>query len=125
VGYQARNFSAPDEENPMQVIEELVHVVNPTGRIGIVGVYFPKDPGGVDKSAKKGQFQLPLGDIFEKGLSIGDRRDAGARVSAGPPRARRRCPDARANIMVELRRRLNNTIAASRIFGRGEQSERS
>jgi glutathione-independent formaldehyde dehydrogenase len=71
VGYQARSFSAPDEENPMQVIEELVHVVNPTGRIGIVGVYFPKDPGGVDKSAKKGQFQLPLGDIFEKGLSIG------------------------------------------------------
>jgi glutathione-independent formaldehyde dehydrogenase len=71
VGYQARSFDDPKEEHPMQVIEELVHVVNPTGRLGIVGVYFPEDPGGVDKSAKKGQFQLPLGDIFEKGLSIG------------------------------------------------------
>jgi glutathione-independent formaldehyde dehydrogenase len=71
VGYQARAFEKPERENPVQVIEELVHVVNPTGRIGIVGVYFPEDPGGVDASAKKGQFRLPLGDIFEKGLSLG------------------------------------------------------
>jgi glutathione-independent formaldehyde dehydrogenase len=71
VGYQARRFDRPDQENPMQVIEELVHVVNPTGRIGIVGVFFPSDPGGVDKHAKQGEFQLPLGAIFEKGLSIG------------------------------------------------------
>ena len=55
----------------MQVIEELVHVVNPTGWIGIVGVYFPGDPGWVDRHAKKGEFQLPLGAIFDKGLSIG------------------------------------------------------
>jgi glutathione-independent formaldehyde dehydrogenase len=71
VGYQARRFDRPDQENPMQVIEELVHVVNPTGRIGIVGVYFPSDPGGVDQHAKQGEFRLPLGAIFEKGLSIG------------------------------------------------------
>jgi glutathione-independent formaldehyde dehydrogenase len=71
VGYQARSFDDPDKENPIQVIEELVHVVNPTGRIGIVGVYFAEDPGGVDKAAKQGQYKLPLGDIFEKGLSVG------------------------------------------------------
>jgi glutathione-independent formaldehyde dehydrogenase len=71
VGYQARRFDDPDRENPVQVLEELVHIVNPTGRIGIVGVYFAEDPGGVDGAAKKGQFKLPLGDIFEKGLSIG------------------------------------------------------
>ena len=71
VGYQARSFDDPEKENPIQVIDELVHVVNPTGRIGIVGVYFGEDPGGVDKAAKRGQYKLPLGDIFEKGLSIG------------------------------------------------------
>jgi glutathione-independent formaldehyde dehydrogenase len=71
VGYQARRFDDPERENPVQVIEELAHVVNPTGRIGIVGVYFPEDPGGVNKAAGKGQFQLPLGALFEKGLSIG------------------------------------------------------
>jgi glutathione-independent formaldehyde dehydrogenase len=71
VGYQARSIDNPERENPIQVIEELVHVVNPTGRIGIVGVYFEADPGGVDKAAKKGQYTLPLGAIFEKGLRIG------------------------------------------------------
>jgi glutathione-independent formaldehyde dehydrogenase len=71
VGYQARSFDDPEKENPIQVIEELVHLVNPTGRIGIVGVYFGEDPGGVDKAAQQGQYKLPLGDIFEKGLSIG------------------------------------------------------
>jgi glutathione-independent formaldehyde dehydrogenase len=71
VGYQARRFDDPERENPIQVIEELVHVVNPTGRIGIVGVYFTEDPGGVDKDAKRGQYKLPLGGIFEKGLTIG------------------------------------------------------
>jgi glutathione-independent formaldehyde dehydrogenase len=71
VGYQARRFDNPEKENPIQVLEELAHVVNPTGRLGIVGVYFPEDPGGVDRAAKKGQFQLPLGDIFDKGLTIG------------------------------------------------------
>jgi glutathione-independent formaldehyde dehydrogenase len=71
VGYQARSVDDPARENPIQVIEELVHVVNPTGRIGIVGVYFEDDPGGVDKAAKQGQFKLPLGAIFEKAISIG------------------------------------------------------
>jgi glutathione-independent formaldehyde dehydrogenase len=71
VGYQARRFDDPKRENPIQVIEELVHVVNPTGRIGIVGLYFAEDPGGADGPAKKGELRLPLGALFEKGLSIG------------------------------------------------------
>jgi glutathione-independent formaldehyde dehydrogenase len=71
VGYQARGVSAPDREQPTQIIDELVKVVNPTGRIGIVGVYFTEDPKGVDKAAKQGRFQLALGEIFEKGLRIG------------------------------------------------------
>jgi len=31
----------------------------------------PTHPGGVDKDAKRGQYKLPLGGIFEKGLTIG------------------------------------------------------
>ncbi len=71
VGYQARDYGNPAHESPTQIIDELVHVVNPTGRLGIVGVYFPEDPGGVDANAKQGRFSLPLGEIFDKGLSIG------------------------------------------------------
>jgi glutathione-independent formaldehyde dehydrogenase len=71
VGYQARRFDRPERENPVEVLEELVHVVNPTGRLGVVGVYFPEDPGGVDAFAKHGHFRLPWGEFFEKGLQIG------------------------------------------------------
>jgi glutathione-independent formaldehyde dehydrogenase len=71
VGYQARRFSSPGKENPVAVIEELTHIVNPTGRLGIVGVYFPEDPGGVNKDAKNGHYVLPWGQIFDKALTIG------------------------------------------------------
>jgi glutathione-independent formaldehyde dehydrogenase len=71
VGYQARLVSDPGQENPTQAIDELVRVVNPTGRIGIVGVYFTEDPRGVDADAKQGRFKADLGAIFEKGLTIG------------------------------------------------------
>lgn len=71
VGYQARNYDDPARENPMQVIDELVHIVNPTGRIGIVGVYFQRDPGGIDENARNGEYCLPLGQMFSKGLTIG------------------------------------------------------
>jgi glutathione-independent formaldehyde dehydrogenase len=71
VGYQARRFEDPENEYPLQVIEELTHVVNPTGRLGIVGVYFPKDPGGVDAAAKNGRYQTPWGAIFDKALTVG------------------------------------------------------
>jgi glutathione-independent formaldehyde dehydrogenase len=71
VGYQARKSSDPAREHPTEILDELVKVVNPTGRIGIVGVYFTEDPQGVDPGAKQGRFQTALGDIFEKGLTIG------------------------------------------------------
>ncbi|HEY2749468.1 MAG TPA: glutathione-independent formaldehyde dehydrogenase, partial [Polyangia bacterium] len=69
VGYQAHNED--DDEKPNLVLAQLIKLVNPTGRIGIVGVYTTEDPKGVDKHAKKGELQLPWGDLFEKGLTVG------------------------------------------------------
>jgi glutathione-independent formaldehyde dehydrogenase len=71
VGYQARNQDDPSHENPMQVLYDLVDVVNPTGSIGMVGVYMPQDPNGVDEQAKQGEFMIPWGKIFNKGLRLG------------------------------------------------------
>ncbi len=71
VGYQARDEQDPSHENPMQVFDDLVRLVNPTGTIGMVGVYMPKDPGGVDDKAKQGVFEIPWGQIFNKGLTLG------------------------------------------------------
>jgi glutathione-independent formaldehyde dehydrogenase len=71
VGYQARSSSQPGKEQPTQVLDQLVEVINPTGTLGIIGLYVPEDPGGVDAKAKEGIYNLPLGMIFEKGLKLG------------------------------------------------------
>src|SRR5262249_18496261 len=58
VGYQAREGKASDAysgpENPTQVLDWLSRVVNPTGAIGVVGVYLAPDPGAKDDQKKKG-----------------------------------------------------------------------
>jgi len=58
-------------ENPSRVLEDLIGLVNPTGRIGSVGLYVPNDPGGINPHAKRGEFRLSFGKLWEKGLSLG------------------------------------------------------
>lgn len=70
VGYQAHSEEHPDREDPMQTIRQLSQIVNPTGHVSLIGVYFPEDPGGVNAQAKKGQFVFPLGEFWEKGITI-------------------------------------------------------
>ena len=45
-------------------------MTNPTGRVGLIGVYFKQDPRGVDKDEKQGRFTIPLGEAWNKGLTI-------------------------------------------------------
>jgi glutathione-independent formaldehyde dehydrogenase len=71
VGYQARDRNNPSKEKPTQVISDLVRLVNPTGHLGIIGVYTGDDPGGADEHAKKGEYMLPFGQLWEKGLTVG------------------------------------------------------
>ncbi|WP_345762118.1 zinc-binding dehydrogenase [Diaminobutyricibacter sp. McL0608] len=69
VGYQAHDSAG--HEHPELVLDELVNVVRATGRIGVVGVYVPEDPGAADDGAKEGRIGFNYGAAFEKGLSIG------------------------------------------------------
>ena len=46
-------------------------MVNPTGALGIPGLYVPTDPGGVDEGAKRGALSINFGRLFEKGLRLG------------------------------------------------------
>jgi glutathione-independent formaldehyde dehydrogenase len=71
VGYQAIDWANPRVENPARVIEDLIRLVNPTGRIGAVGLYVSNDPGGINPHAKHGEFQLSFGKLWEKSLSLG------------------------------------------------------
>jgi glutathione-independent formaldehyde dehydrogenase len=70
VGYQAiaqkQNMEAPNT-----VLDSLIQIVNPTGALGIPGLYVPSDPGGVDPQAQQGRLLIPFGKLFEKGLKMG------------------------------------------------------
>ncbi len=71
VGYQAKDFQDPSHEQPTSVTEQLAEVVNPTGAIGVIGVFLPEDPGGRDEAAKQGSYRVPWGKLWEKGISVG------------------------------------------------------
>ena len=76
VGYQAAAAGSSaaggeQEEVPNIVLNQLIDVVNPTGALGIPGLYVPTDPGGVDENAKKGALSINFGRLFEKGLRLG------------------------------------------------------
>ena len=53
------------------MLDAIVQIVNPTGMLGIPGLYVPADPGGVDPHAKEGRLLIPFGKLFEKGLRLG------------------------------------------------------
>lgn len=71
VGYQARDDEDPEHEKPTQTIENCIKVVNPTGAVGVIGVYIAPDPGAKDKQAKQGIYPFPLADYFDKGITMG------------------------------------------------------
>ncbi|MDE0631198.1 MAG: glutathione-independent formaldehyde dehydrogenase, partial [Caldilineaceae bacterium] len=76
VGYQAaaQGSSAAGGEQteiPNVVLNQMIELINPTGIMGIPGLYVPSDPGGVDEGAKRGSLAINFGKLFEKGLKLG------------------------------------------------------
>jgi glutathione-independent formaldehyde dehydrogenase len=71
VGYQAYSREDDDKEDSTQILRDLAEVVNPTGSIGIIGVFQPKDPGADDELKKHGVVETPLGTFWNKGITIG------------------------------------------------------
>lgn len=71
VGYQSKDFEDPGKELSTSVTSELCEVINPTGALGIIGVFLPQDPGGKDKSARQGEYVIPWGKLWEKAITIG------------------------------------------------------
>jgi glutathione-independent formaldehyde dehydrogenase len=71
VGFQAVDWAAPGSESPGRVLDDLIRLINPTGHLGIVGLYVPEDPGGINPHAKKGEIQISFGKLWEKGVSFG------------------------------------------------------
>jgi len=82
VGFQAVDWENPEQEKPNRVIEDLIRLVNPTGRIGIVGLFTPRDPRGVNPHAKRGKIEISFGKLWEKGISFGTGQTPVLRYSA-------------------------------------------
>ncbi len=75
IGYEAKAHGSHSLDNikgqrGSQVLEDLIRLVNPTGHIGIIGVYFPKDPGGHTSDEKNGVYPISIGMAWNKGISI-------------------------------------------------------
>lgn len=75
VGFQARDRGETQKEDPNWVIDALARIINPTGRIAIIGVFPPRDPHGVDPLEQAGNLAAPWGILFKKSVSLRFGRD--------------------------------------------------
>jgi glutathione-independent formaldehyde dehydrogenase len=75
IGFQARDRRDYDVENPDAVIADLARLIAPNGRLAIIGVFLDQDPHGPTESARRGEYLIPWGTLFRKGISIGMGRD--------------------------------------------------
>lgn len=71
VGYQAKDFDDPSQEQAASVTAQLAEIINPTGSLGIIGVFLPEDPGAKGKAAQHGEYTLPWGELWSKGIQLG------------------------------------------------------
>lgn len=69
VGYQAHDHTG--QEHPSMTLDSLIQVVRATGRIGVVGVYEPEDPGAATETAKEGRIAFDWGAAWTKGIAFG------------------------------------------------------
>jgi glutathione-independent formaldehyde dehydrogenase len=72
VGYQAHDPTG--EEQPDLVLDNLVKSVRIPGRIGVVGVHVPEDPGAANENAAEGRVAFDYGTFITKGQMMATRQ---------------------------------------------------
>jgi len=70
VGFQARDRADLDQECPTQVIADAARLVNPTGAIGVAGVYPDKDLHPRPGATTHEDLIAPWGTLFSKGVAV-------------------------------------------------------
>jgi glutathione-independent formaldehyde dehydrogenase len=75
IGFQARDPRDYSVEKPSTVIDDLARIVAPNGRLSIIGVFLDSDPRARDTAAQRGDYLIPWGTLFKKGVTIGMGRD--------------------------------------------------
>ncbi|HLH11498.1 MAG TPA: glutathione-independent formaldehyde dehydrogenase [Methylovirgula sp.] len=69
VGWQCHDPAG--HEVPNDTMNKLVKSVRPTGSLGVVGVFVPKDPKPADELMQHGEIAFDFGLFFHKGLRMG------------------------------------------------------
>jgi len=81
IGFQARDRADPTREKPDQVIHDLARLINPNGRLGIIGVFLPNDAKPVGKIEARGDLLVHWQTLFRKGITVGMGRDPNERYN--------------------------------------------
>jgi threonine dehydrogenase-like Zn-dependent dehydrogenase len=83
VGFQALDRVDPARERPTQVVEDIVRLVNPTGRVGIAGVYAERDLAPAPQGSADGSLRIHWASLFNKGVSLHFGRTHDRRYTTG------------------------------------------
>jgi glutathione-independent formaldehyde dehydrogenase len=75
IGFQAHDWNHSGRENPDIVIHALAQLINPVGRLGIVGVFVPHDSRPNSDLEARGDLAVPWPTLFRKDVTIGMGRD--------------------------------------------------
>ncbi len=75
IGFQARSKADYSREDPHWVTDAIVELINPAGRIAIIGVWPLNDPSGVEPSLMDGKLAVPWSKLFNKNVSVMTGRD--------------------------------------------------
>jgi glutathione-independent formaldehyde dehydrogenase len=72
VGFEARGHghSGSQVEAPATVLNSLMEITRPAGKIGIPGLYVTDDPGAVDDASRRGSLSIRLGLGWAKSHSF-------------------------------------------------------
>jgi glutathione-independent formaldehyde dehydrogenase len=81
IGFQARAREDPTREDPHWVTHALAQLVQPGGRLGVIGVFLDSDPRAVGEPESHGILPIPWGPLFKKGVRIGMGRDEDKRYN--------------------------------------------
>ncbi len=74
IGFQARDPHDYAVEHPATAIDDLARIA-PKGRLSIIGVFLDSDPHARSSEAKRGEYVIPWGVLFKKGVMSGMGRD--------------------------------------------------
>ena len=75
IGFQARSKTDYSREDPLWVTEAIADLINPAGRVAIIGVWPLKDPNGIEPSLKEGKLTVPWSKLFNNNVRIAMGRD--------------------------------------------------